>query len=114
MASRLYVIGEAEARVVLDDLEQLLREVVATGSPARTTAVRYTRCRDALLASPSRSAIPGFVVQCVSVYKFQDFVTLLDPDVGARLAFVDAAFSRGGATLKISQRRQDAFNDFDF
>lgn len=112
MATKLNV-GEAETRSVLGELEALLRDVAASASPPRTAAVRYTRCRDTLLASPSRSAVPGFVVQCVSIYKFQDFITLLDPGVEPRLAFLDAAFSRGAVVLK-TDRRRDAFNDFDF
>lgn len=113
MASQVNIVGEAETRTVLKELEALLREVASSASPPRTTAVRYTRCRDALLASPVRSAVPGFVVQCVSIYKFQDFITLMDPAVEPRLAFLDAAFSRGEVVLKTGRRR-DAFNDFDF
>ena len=113
MASVLNIVGEAETRILLGELEALLREVASAASPPRTTAVRYTRCRDRLLASPSRSVVPGFVVQCVSIYKFQDFITLLDPAVEPRLAFLDAAFSRGAVMLK-TDRRRVAFNDFDF
>lgn len=113
MASLLNVVSDAETRSVLGEMEALLREVASSASPPRTTAVRYTRYRDRLLASPARAAVPGFVVQCVSIYKFQDFITLLDPGVDARLAFLDMAFSRGQGVLK-TERRRDAFNDFDF
>lgn len=103
----------AALRSVMTELEDLLRVVVSSGSPPRTSAVRYTQCRDALLASPSRSSVPGFIVQCVSIYKFQDFINLYDPRTDHRLAFVEAAFAGGIKALR-PVRRNDAFNDFDF
>lgn len=103
----------AALRAVMTELEDLLRVVVSSGAPPRTTAVRYTQCRDALLASPSRDSVPGFVVQCVSISKFQDFINLYDPRTENRLAFIEAAFARGVKALK-PVRRNDAFNDFDF
>lgn len=103
----------AALRAVMTELEELLRVVVSSGSPPRTTAVRYTQYRDALLAAPSRSAVPGFIIQCVSIYKFQDFINLYDPRIDHRVAFIEAAFTQGVTLLK-PVRRTDAFNDFDF
>ena len=104
---------KATTRVVLKEMEQLLRVVASSGSPPRPSAVRYTQCRDALLASDLRSAVPGFVVQCVSIYKFHDFISLYHSDVGARLAFIEGAFGTGGSAPP-SRRPPASFNDFDF
>jgi len=97
----------------MKELEELLRVVVSSGSPPRPSAVKYTQCRDALLASDLRSIVPGFVVQCVSIYKFHDFINLFHPDVDARLAFIEKAFATGDGLLD-ARRRPATFNDFDF
>jgi len=61
-------------------MEDLLRAVSSSNSPPRLSAVHYTRCRDALLSGEPRSAVPGFILQCVSIYKFYDFINLYDAD----------------------------------
>ena len=101
------------ARAVMKEMEELLREVSTASSPSRPTAVRYTQCRDALLASGDRAAVPGFILQCVSVYKFHDFINLYHADAGARIAFIENAFSKGKVPLE-TKRPKDAFRDFDF
>lgn len=97
----------------MKELEELLRVVVSSGSPPRPSAVKYTQCRDALLASDLRSIVPGFVVQCVSIYKFHDFINLFHPDTDVRLAFVEKAFATDDGLLD-ARRRPASFNDFDF
>lgn len=109
----LRVDDEAATRAVLTEMEDLLREVVSSPSPPRTIAVRYTRCRDALLASSWRSLIPGFIVQCVSISKFQDFISLYDPAINEQLAFLRSAFGRGEARSRATPR-PDASIDFNF
>lgn len=106
--------SQATTRVVLKELEELLRVVASSGSPPRPSAVRYTQCRDALLASELRAAVPGFVVQCVSIYKFHDFINLYHPDADARVAFIANAFGSGGDARPVGKRARDTFNDFDF
>lgn len=107
-------VGDRTAtRVVMKEMEELLRVVASTGSPPRPSAVKYTQCRDALLASDQRSAVPGFVVQCVSIYKFHDFINLYHPQIAARVAFIANAFASGDVLLD-TRRRPAAFNDFDF
>lgn len=101
------------ARAVMAEMEELLREVATAGSPSRPTAVRYTQCRDALMAGDIRPAVPGFIFQCVSVYKFHDFINLYDADAGARIAFIESAFNKGNVSLE-TKRPKDAFRDFDF
>lgn len=107
------VTDASTTQVMLKEMEELLRVVATSGSPSRPLAVRYTHCRDALLAGEVRSAVPGFVVQCVSIYKFHDFINLYDADGEARVAFIENAFSRGKVFLS-SKRSKDVFRDFDF
>jgi len=91
-------------------MEELLRAVASSSTPHRFSAVRYTHCREALLASPMRAAVPGFLIQCVSIYKFHDFINLFDPKADARIAFVEAALSKCRGVLD-SKRVYDVFSD---
>ncbi len=84
----------------LDEFEGLLRRLAPGATPDRVAATRWSHCRDALLAD-CREALPGFVVQCTSVGKYRDFITLYAPSVDERVAFVEAAMApvraaRGG------------------
>lgn len=94
----------------MEEMEELLRAVAAAGTPHRLSAVRYTHCRAVLLESPVRSALPGFLIQCVSIYKFHDFINLLDPKIEARIQFVEGAFAKCRELLG-SKRVFDVFND---
>ena len=94
----------------LQEIEELLRAVASAGTPHRLSAVRYTHCRDVLLGSDVRSALPGFLIQCVSIYKFHDFINLYDPKTDARLQFVESAFAKCRELLG-SKRSFDVFND---
>ena len=95
---------------VLQEMEELLRAVASSSTPHRFSAVRYTYCREALLASALRPTVPGFLIQCVSIYKFHDFINLLDPKAEARIAFVEAALDKCRAMLN-SKRVYDVFGD---
>lgn len=101
------------ARAVMKELEEILRVVATAGSPSRPAAVRYTQCRDAMLAGDARASVPGFIVQCVSIYKFHDFINLYDADPAARITFIQGAFNKGAVSLE-TKRPKDAFRDFDF
>ena len=57
--------------------------------------------------------MPGFLVQCVSLDKFQTFIYLYDPTPEARIDLVDAAFDKVAALLD-SKRRYDVFEDPEF
>lgn len=96
----------------LVEIQEILRTVAASGSTHRLAAVRFTHCRSVLLQSEYRSALPGFLIQCVSLYKFQDFISLYDPKPEARVAFVNDAFAkwRSGAKARV----YDIFSDPDF
>ena len=60
-----------------------------------------------------RPALPGFLIQCVSIFKFHDFISLYDPKAEARIAFVENAFANSRAMLD-SKRIFDVFSDPDF
>lgn len=100
----------AMAEDALQEMEELLRAVASSTTPHRLSAVRYTHCREALLCSQFRPAVPGFLIQCVSIYKFHDFINLYDPKADARLAFVENAFGKCRALLD-SKRVYDVFSD---
>ncbi|WP_324749664.1 hypothetical protein SH591_14185 [Sphingomonas sp. LY54] len=79
----------------------------------RMSAVRYTWCRSALIENGLRSAVPGFLVQCVSLDKFHDFISLLDPDPKVRVAFVEAGLAGSRDALDV-RRDYDVFGNDDF
>jgi hypothetical protein len=110
----LIVIERKSALVdALEEMQELLRSVSSSRSPHRLSAVRYTHCRTLLLGSELRPAMPGFLVQCVSLDKFQTFIYLYDPTPEARIGLVDAAFDKVAALLD-SKRRYDVFEDPEF
>lgn len=110
MASRLAAVDPTEA---LDELQELLTAVSSASTPHRLSAVRYTHCRSVLLDGELRSAMPGFLVQCVSVYKFHDFITLYDPKPELRRAFIEQAFGAARGLLA-AQSVYDVFKEPDF
>lgn len=74
----------------LQELEDLLCAVAAGGPVNRASASDYSDRRTRLIASPVRSALPGFLHQCVSLMRFKEFITLYHPDIDARQRFVQA------------------------
>lgn len=108
----IVVEQKPSTRDALEEMQELLRTVALMGTPPRHSAVRYTLCRSALIDSDLKTALPGFLTQCVSISKFHDFIHLYDPKSEARIAFVDAAFSACRARLD-SKRIYDVFSDPD-
>lgn len=100
-------------RETLGELRELLDGVASGRTPPRLAAVSYTRLRDALLESEIRTALPGFVLQCVSVYKFHEFICLYDARPDARVEFLERVFG-GLQDSRAPRRQRDAFDDFDF
>lgn len=110
--------GLAEA---YGEMSELMQAVASGQSPQRGAAQRYTLCRQALLQQADRASgrglVPGFLVQCASLYKFIEFITLYDPDPATRARFVARAF--GGTDAPASApverppvaRRRDIFAD---
>ena len=101
------------AREALDEMEEIMRVTASEHSARRVAAVRYTRCRSALIESELRAAVPGFLVQCVSLDKFHDFISLLDPSPKTRIAFIEAGLADCRAALDV-QKKYDVFGDRDF
>jgi hypothetical protein len=94
------------------ELQALLRLVASGESPQRLAATTYTICREILLASELRPILPGFLLQCLTVLRFKDFIQLYSPNVADRIAFIDDALrqceTRAGLRPKF-----DVFGEHD-
>lgn len=77
----------------MTELEALMCAIAAGTLPLRGDATAYSRWRAELLASPDM-VLPGFAHQCLTVFKFRDFISLYDPDAAVRKSFVQRAFAR--------------------
>ena len=95
------------------DLEAILTSIASAPSHYRNFAVHYLRCRETLMSGETRSALPGFLVQCGTSDKFRDFISLFDASVQARRAFLDQALSGLRASFGWA-RAYDIFDDDDF
>jgi hypothetical protein len=76
----------------LDELQELMRLVATGESPQRLAATTYTACRELLLKSELRPLLPGFLHQCLTIYRFKDFIQLYSPGDKERVAFIDDSF----------------------
>ena len=103
-------VAEAERTTddVLDELLQLLSSWAGGVRPDREAAGRYMTCRTALLAA--KVPVPGFLVQCGSIYKFAEFINLYDPRLAARVAFVQSVIDEC-RSLPAAKRAYDIFQD---
>lgn len=101
------------AREALAEMREIMCLTAGDQAASRMSAVRYTRCRSVLIESDFRSSVPGFLVQCVSLSRFHDFISLLDPNPKIRIAFIDAAFAGCRDTLE-AHKKPDVFGDRDF
>lgn len=97
----------------LVEIAEIMLLTASNHSARRMSAVRYTRCRTALIESGLRSSVPGFLVQCVSLDKFHDFISLLDPDPQVRIAFVEAGLAKCRDALDV-RNEYDVFGNDDF
>lgn len=111
LASDVTEIGRS--REALEEMQTLLRLVATGTTPIRLSAVNYTQCRAVLLEGPLRPGLPGFILQCVSIFKFHEFINLYDARPEARLDFLEHAFgtTRTGPKAKPVY---DVFDDPDF
>jgi hypothetical protein len=75
-------------------LTELLVAIAKGFVPDRSEAVLYSACRSELLQSPYRDLLPGYLVQCISVFRFRDFIGLYDPSPAIRERFVEQSFAR--------------------
>jgi hypothetical protein len=97
----------------LTELKELMRLMAAEGSPQRLAATTYTTCRETLLQSEMRTALPGFLLQCLTIFRFKDFIQLYSPNLDERTAFVDEAFRACEARAGL-RPTFDVFGDPDF
>lgn len=97
----------------LDELQDILRAACAGGSPQRISAVRYVQCRAVLLDSELRRFLPGFLGQCVSIFRFNEFISLYHASEKARIGFVDDSLSACRVELG-TVPTYDVFSDPEF
>jgi len=100
-------------REALVEIGEIMLLTASDHVAPRMSAVRYTRCRSALIENGLRSAMPGFLVQCVSLDKFHDFISLLNPDPKVRVAFVEAGLAGCRDALDV-RKNYDVFENDDF
>ncbi|MGE0179729.1 MAG: hypothetical protein AB7O91_07920 [Sphingomonas sp.] len=94
----------------LAELHDILLLAALETSPPRLAAQRYMHCRDELLRSDLRRVLPGFLQQCVTVYRFHDFIHLYHVALEARVAFIDEAM-REAARRARRAARSDSIGD---
>jgi hypothetical protein len=102
-----------DAHGALAELQGLLRESSANLSPPRLWAVRYQICRSTLMSGELKAYLPGYIFQCVSLFKFREFIHLYDHEVGSRIAFVDRSFENCWTQLN-ERPTFGTFRDNDF
>lgn len=88
MPSEELAADEAWAR-----LQELLRAAAVEAVQPRQMSTLYTRLREILLDSAYRPHLPGFMLQCLTLDRFRDFIRLYDPRPAARIDFLDRAFT---------------------
>ena len=84
----------------LAELHDILLLAALETSPPRLAAQRYTICRDILLRSELRRTLPGFLQQCMTVYRFHDFIQLYHVSLDARVAFIDEAMRESSRRVR--------------
>jgi hypothetical protein len=92
----------------VDELLGLLEAVASGQAAGRALAVRYMDIRADLLRGALSQRLPPFLLQCVSLSQFHDFITLFAPDRERRVAFLQQAFQPCRAP-----RPKRAFDIFD-
>jgi hypothetical protein len=93
----------------LHELHEILLLAALDMAPQRLAATRYTSCREILLKSALRPALPGFLLQCLTLYRFRDFIHLYHPNLEPRIAFVDEALGR--CVSRARERATDVLRD---
>lgn len=96
--------GRPDPRALFEEMAVLACAIARGQPPGRSEAMTYSATRDALLASDIADMLPGFLLQCHSVHRLRDFITLYDPECEMREAFMTRAFDRCRAAI-VSTRR---------
>jgi hypothetical protein len=98
---------------VLQELEALLISVAMGEIPNRQHATAYSTMRVTLLESYDAAVVPGFLQQCISIYKFREFITLYHgrPDDRRRLiaGVFDELLSNSPRSAKASSEGKSEF-----
>jgi hypothetical protein len=89
-------------------LQELLRAAAVEPVQPRQMVTLYTRLREILLNSEYRPHLPGFVLACLTLDRFRDFIRLYHPRADERVAFLDRSFSARAL------RARDFLADADF
>lgn len=100
--------GLSDEQALLEEMVEVLRTVAAIRAPDRSIAVRYTEARAGLVAGRMKPSLPPWLFQCISVFKFHEFINLFAADVGPRIAFIDQCFEGCRSVLR-SGRPYDVF-----
>lgn len=74
-------------------LQELLHEAANEAVMPRQMATLYTRLRELLLKSEYHPHLPGFMLQCLTLDRFRDFIRLYHPRPAERVAFLERAFA---------------------
>ena len=94
----------------IDEMLEVLRLAAAIRTPDRALAVRYMDARASLVSGRLRRFVPPFLIQCVSVFKFHDFINLFAPEAPDRIEFVERSFDACRRAVGFARRR-DVFGD---
>ena len=95
----------------LGELREILQLATLEVSPQRSAATRYTQCRELLLRSALKPRLPGFVLQCATIYRFQEFIHHYHPHIQARTAFLNRAF-QADSVMPQARSQLAVFGDF--
>jgi hypothetical protein len=93
-------------------IQVILHAAATSQSQPRELAARYMQLRDTLMKSSYHPQLPGFMLQCLSLDRFRDFIHLYDPRPDARIEFLNRAFRGRGHYL--AQPGRDFLSDGEF
>ncbi len=79
-----------------DQFAAVTASIAGGGALVRSDAVTWSQAREVLLASDYRDVLPGFIFQCLSIFKFRDFILLYHPDPKRRRAFLEELLEPAG------------------
>lgn len=79
----------AGADTAFDQFAAITLSIAGGRALVRSDAVAWSQARETLLGSDYRDVMPGFVFQCLSIFKFRDFILLYHPDSAQRRAFLE-------------------------
>ena len=98
------------ADAAFDQFAGVTTSIAGGGPLVRVDAVAWLQSRETLLASEYRDVLPGFILQCLSIFKFRDFILLYHPDPRERRRFVEQLLEPAAALRRrgLPERRSVA------